>query len=480
MNKLGVHWIPAHNRPEDYDYMTGLRADVVKIIDPDVAQISFAHGVNREALIILRDHPLSEQKGDMIANPEQTGKRHAKEWRDKVNLYRRQANERGIIFPDDEHILVLGINEPPVWDHLEATIKYNIAFLSELKSYGLRGGALNLSVGWPANTGTDTPPNWRPYKSLEPVIKDGNHILMLHEYWDNSGIESMWGWWAGRFTKCTLDVPIIIGECGIDEYVAGTVSDHMGWEHFYSSHPAAYVDQLHEYVAKSSQDYRFVAATPFTTDFGGREWRTFDTKRLHNIILSRNWNFQNSPPKEKIDIVLPFDGNHKITQHFGDNPDSYKPYKGHTGTDFATPMDTEINAVDDGAVAEVYELNDLGKYVKVIHSWGESVYAHLDRQLVTVNQFVRKGETIGKSGNTGNSTGPHLHLGIRVTPYDRQDGWNGYSDPELYLPKHSQPPVDNELVKHVKVNQKNMVIEVTAKYDFVVVVNDEYKIKIAK
>jgi hypothetical protein len=54
-----------------------------------------------------------------------------------------------------------------------------------------------------------------------------------------------------------------------------------------------------------------------------------------------------------------------------------------------------------------------------------------------VGQAVAKGQYIGASGNTGGSSGPHLHFAIRINPYVRGDGWGGFSDPLPYLPPGS-------------------------------------------
>ena len=62
-----------------------------------------------------------------------------------------------------------------------------------------------------------------------------------------------------------------------------------------------------------------------------------------------------------------------------------------------------------------------GLYVKIRGDKCESVYAHLSKQLVKDGDTVAANTVIGLSGNTGNSTGPHLHVGVRI---------HGMRDPE--------------------------------------------------
>lgn len=126
----------------------------------------------------------------------------------------------------------------------------------------------------------------------------------------------------------------------------------------------------------------------------------------------------------------------RVTQGFGLNPTNYAKFGllGHNGIDYSATIGTNVFATDAG---EVVELNDdpkgYGLYVKIRHSWGESLYAHLSRTMVSVRTMVDKGQTIALTGNSGNSTGPHLHFAIRVSPYYRDDGWGGYSDPTPHL-----------------------------------------------
>lgn len=146
----------------------------------------------------------------------------------------------------------------------------------------------------------------------------------------------------------------------------------------------------------------------------------------------------------------PFQGSFGIFQLWGENPQIYGrityegvALKGHNGIDFLTPNDTNLLAVDEGTVQEVVpnDPSGLGNYIKLGHAWGESLYAHLRDFSVQPGQVVRRGQIIGRSDNTGFSSGPHLHFAIRLTPYNRRDGWGGYSDPLPYLhPKDVQLP----------------------------------------
>lgn len=125
-----------------------------------------------------------------------------------------------------------------------------------------------------------------------------------------------------------------------------------------------------------------------------------------------------------------------ISQGFGENAADYSRFglKGHNGIDFAVPVGSAVYAVDNGKVIERGDdPSGYGLYLKIRHEWGESLYAHLDSRIVAVDQVVSVGQKIGLSGNTGNTTGPHLHFGIRINPYNRADGFQGYSDPEPYL-----------------------------------------------
>jgi len=144
-------------------------------------------------------------------------------------------------------------------------------------------------------------------------------------------------------------------------------------------------------------------------------------------------------------LNAPFDGPFGIAQLWGENPDFYAQFNydgvalhGHNGIDFLTPTGTLVYAVDGGEVAQAgFEPGGFGNYILLRHPWGESIYAHLDSAGVAPGQVVGRGQFIGRSGNTGASSGPHLHFAIRINPYNRADGWGGFSNPLPYLPPGS-------------------------------------------
>lgn len=101
----------------------------------------------------------------------------------------------------------------------------------------------------------------------------------------------------------------------------------------------------------------------------------------------------------------------------------YKTYKMHTGMDFTAPVGTDIYSTGSGTVVEVeYGSGGYGKHVIVDHGFGyQTLYGHMYKVNVKRGQKVLRGEVLGSVGNTGTSTGPHLHYeviknGIKINP----------------------------------------------------------------
>ncbi|SMQ17990.1 Murein DD-endopeptidase MepM and murein hydrolase activator NlpD, contain LysM domain [Streptomyces sp. Ag82_O1-12] len=94
----------------------------------------------------------------------------------------------------------------------------------------------------------------------------------------------------------------------------------------------------------------------------------------------------------------------------------------HSGQDFAVPSGTQVVAAHGGTVVKAGgngagDGPAYGNAIVIKHGNGTySQYAHLSKVTVHVGQIVKTGQEIAKSGNTGNSSGPHLHFEIRTTP----------------------------------------------------------------
>ena len=87
----------------------------------------------------------------------------------------------------------------------------------------------------------------------------------------------------------------------------------------------------------------------------------------------------------------------------------------HTGLDIAAPKGTPIKAIADGTITSAKYTGAYGNLVKIQHENGvESWYAHASKINVTLGQKIKAGDVIALVGSTGNSTGAHLHLEIRI------------------------------------------------------------------
>ena len=108
-------------------------------------------------------------------------------------------------------------------------------------------------------------------------------------------------------------------------------------------------------------------------------------------------------------LIFPVNG--PITGVFGEQ----RPGHLHSGVDFAVPEGTPIRAADSGRVALMGWVGGYGNYTCIQHTASMSTcYGHQSRFATSNGASVSQGQVIGYSGNTGNSTGPHLHFEVRI------------------------------------------------------------------
>lgn len=116
-----------------------------------------------------------------------------------------------------------------------------------------------------------------------------------------------------------------------------------------------------------------------------------------------------------LDLTWPVQGSHIVTSGWGERVHPVlKSRRFHNGIDLAVPIGTPIVAAQGGRV-RIGEDSVSGKYVVIDHGHGvRTSYCHLDKILVERGQRVMPGARIARSGNTGRSTGPHLHFVVRI------------------------------------------------------------------
>lgn len=119
----------------------------------------------------------------------------------------------------------------------------------------------------------------------------------------------------------------------------------------------------------------------------------------------------------------------RITATYHDSTYPFRAVLGeHSGIDFGIPQGTPLRAADAGYIAKVaIGTKWYGSYIMIIHGGNiTTLYGHMSSVVVTQDQYVKRGDIIGYSGNTGYSSGPHLHFEVRS---------NGVPvDPMGYLP----------------------------------------------
>lgn len=117
-------------------------------------------------------------------------------------------------------------------------------------------------------------------------------------------------------------------------------------------------------------------------------------------------------------MLYPVDKKFPITQYFGENPAWYPLTGGHNGIDWGIPEGTLVRAAMDGQVTRAeMDQTGYGKHIRILHSDNTlTLYGHLSNYACKVGDLVKAGDIIGYSGNTGNSSGPHIHFEYRMRP----------------------------------------------------------------
>jgi|TARA_B100000315_G_scaffold235993_1_gene251342 murein DD-endopeptidase MepM/ murein hydrolase activator NlpD len=129
-------------------------------------------------------------------------------------------------------------------------------------------------------------------------------------------------------------------------------------------------------------------------------------------------------------IFSPLPGTPLITQGFGQNSDVYSVwgFAGHNGIDFGITEGTVIYAPHDGVASVVDDgASGYGLYLTITDTKRRSILAHLSEVTVSNGQTIYQGDPVAKSGNSGQSSGPHLHWTYKIMKNNAvQNKSNGY------------------------------------------------------
>lgn len=124
------------------------------------------------------------------------------------------------------------------------------------------------------------------------------------------------------------------------------------------------------------------------------------------------------------------------SQGFGENVQYYQQHfgtNGHPGIDWGCAIGTPVYASHDGVVQTVSTDSTRGEGVVLKGEDGITLYWHFSTPQVAVGDIIKKGQQIGLSGNTGLSTGPHLHFEYRPFIEPTTNGFYGAVDPTPFL-----------------------------------------------
>ncbi len=162
----------------------------------------------------------------------------------------------------------------------------------------------------------------------------------------------------------------------------------------------------------------------------------------------------------------------KVNSNFG-----FRRYRWHPGIDLDLNIGDPVYATFDGIVRmSNYAKGGYGRYIVLRHYNGlETLYAHLSKSLVEVGQEVKAGQEIGKGGNTGRSTGPHLHYEVRYQGHTFNPA--EIYDFELNRIKTNLFRLSPDHFKHLT-NRRQVIYHVVEKGDTISALSQSYGISI--
>ena len=182
-------------------------------------------------------------------------------------------------------------------------------------------------------------------------------------------------------------------------------------------------NKLENLVNEAKSNNTIVAST--LTGIGGEASNdvTVTTTSASNSGAKTQMELDAEYVKSNFSLQLPLKGT--ITSRYGEREETEIVSANHQGIDIGVDEGTAIVASMKGTVSLVSDEGEYGTHVKIVNKDITTIYAHCSKILVKEGETIKKGQKIALSGNTGRTTGPHLHFEIRRD--------NRTIDPELIL-----------------------------------------------
>jgi len=169
-------------------------------------------------------------------------------------------------------------------------------------------------------------------------------------------------------------------------------------------------ENMEKDIAGLKKEFTTLLAKSQNSEKNKIERKSLDYK--NNVVTKTEHSITTSVVK-KTKKSLPLKRDIKITSGFGYR---YHPILGkrlfHNGVDLRCKIGTPVYAVLSGVIDQTGYNKRIGNFVHINHGKYQTIYGHLQRVLVIKGQKIEAGVKIGLSGNTGMSTGPHLHFGL--------------------------------------------------------------------
>ena len=392
---------------------------VVKLVDPSLEYYRRVRAeVGPDCLIVVRWYHAVQPLDNPAVN--------ARDW---FNAHRAWMQA----IPDPDNTVFEGWNE--VGDEQAPQYAaFEMARLALLHSIGRRACVGNWSVGCPDL------PVWMTYSQMLRGMRSTD-VVGLHEYWsDRADLENIWH--VRRFTLPAVAAhlqgkQIIITECGRD-YTPDTGKGKPGW--MLTCSADEYLGDLRRLGELYDDCPNVIGACVFQTGSSDPQWGPFNVWSIWPSVVSEYAtdvvapippvivspppivtpvSIVLAPPIAEADIARNPDGTLRITRHFDPYGTDGTKLPPHFGIDYSCYEGTPVYAVIDGVGYKGDQgTAGFGRYVR-IETYDErdvSLYAyaaHLSAWLIGDGDEVQAGDLIGLSGNTGNSTGPHLHFELR-------------------------------------------------------------------